>query len=65
MNVGGNRSRVSEERRQLALHGKRIRRSAETQNSGRVTAIEPLPEAVLERIYAEKDELQDYYHSPN
>lgn len=36
-----------------------IVRQALCQDSGRVTAIEPLPEAVLERIYAAKDELQD------
>jgi hypothetical protein len=36
-----------------------IVRQALCQNSGRVTAIEPLPESVLERIYAQKDELQD------
>lgn len=32
-------------------------RQALCQTSGRVTAVEPLPASVLERIYAEKDEL--------
>lgn|SRR5258708_20620024 len=34
-------------------------RQALCQNSRRVTTVDPLPDAVLERIYAEKDELED------
>src|SRR5438046_1197197 len=28
-------------------------------SSGRVTSVDPLPESVLQRIYGEKDELED------
>src|SRR5271169_3207618 len=34
-----------------------LARQALVQDTGRVTTVEPLPEAVLERVYAEKDEL--------
>jgi len=33
-------------------------RQALGQDAGRVTAVEPLPETVLERVYAGKDELE-------
>ena len=35
-----------------------IVRQALCQHTGRVTAVDPLPHAVLERIYGEKDELE-------
>jgi hypothetical protein len=33
-------------------------RQALCENAGRVTTVDPLPESVLERIYAQKDELE-------
>ena len=35
-----------------------LARQALGQDTGRVTAVDPLPESVLERIYAQKDELE-------
>ena len=35
-----------------------IARQALLQDTGRVTAVDPLPDSVLERIYSEKDELE-------
>ena len=36
-----------------------LARQALGQNGGRVTAVDPLPETVLERIYSQKDELEN------
>ena len=38
--------------------GMPLARQALCENSGRVTTVDPLPQSVLERIYAQKDELE-------